>query len=206
MFRFSADPVKCSKRKNFLFDRLQDLQAGDEASLFSQYELFDEPALATVEAYFMLHDAYKAKRQIPPDHFTEFSKVAAFSAIAIGFLCPLRAKHPHRDSNLQDQMINPMFGVRLALQRVGATLESLSNEEKDRIYQGFRDFKFPALDDFFTDLRNGKRELFDPIDVNLGEQEVIYIEDKITIFALCERLAKCERLFEEVSLQIKNRE
>lgn len=187
---FQADEAKCLKRKDFLISRLGDLQSGNFDSLFNEYEVHDEHAMATVEAYFLLHDAYKHKRKIPQDHKTEYSKVAAFTAIAIGFLCPLRNKTPHRDSDPQDAMINPMFGVRLGLQRVGSTLETLSHEEQDRIYQGFRNFQFPVLDRFFNDLRTGRRQLFDPFEIELSAQENIYIEDKITIFALCERLSR----------------
>jgi hypothetical protein len=145
---------------------------------------------ATAEAYFLLHDAYKAKRQIPDDHKTEFSKVAAFTALAIGYLCPIRHKDPHRDSDVVDQLVNPMFGVRLAMQRVGADVESLTHEERDRLYLGFEGFSFPTLEKYYASLRSGDREIFDPFEIDFSAAEMIFIEDKITIFALCERLAR----------------
>lgn len=179
---FVHEDLRLSRAK-FITQRLDDLHSsGDQA--FLHYQIDNHNAESTAEAYYIMSNCYKLIRGMDLKHSTEFSKVAAFSAITIAELCPLRPKTPHLDSDVEHQIVNLKFGLRLAFQRIG--LNNLNNdmtfEEYDRILKALKPVRFKCLEQYYQDSKSGSHALGQEYEIGFSSEELVFIDDKISIF------------------------
>lgn len=187
MPEFQIPIERVERRAKYFRDRLSALSHQTDFSRYLRYQIDDDLALATAELYWLVNYAYKRKRNISHHHWTEHSKVAAFTAVSICSNQLLRRADHHELPEPTDFLANPMFAVRCACDRIKTPLNQLGFEETDRIYQGFLDLTFSFGDRYFELLKAG-HQLGSKIELALTASDMRLLEDKITIFHL---LARC---------------
>lgn len=181
MAQFQIPLHRVQQRANFFLQRFQDYCDQSDSSFYKTGEIALENAKATAEAYFLINEFYKSKHSIPEEHNTEYSKVAAITAVAISHR-KLLSRINLNTNDLNYSVLNPVFGLRIACERLGVDIGKLTFEEQDRLVQTLIDPELHCLENHFWKLKSGKHTIGSKIEFSINPKELAYIEGIISNF------------------------
>jgi hypothetical protein len=152
---------------------------------FAQYEfgLSRENAELLAEAYFLVNEAFKERRQ-EPGRRTQPPKIAAITCVVVATLNPLRPKRPPASATVETLYANPMFAMRLGCSIVGHPFHRRSWVEHMWFCDGLRSLSMPCLHRYIEAARNETRVLGAPYELDLSSDELRHIESRVGLFTV----------------------
>jgi len=142
---------------------------------------FRKPAARFVaEAYFLLSEAYKAKRMNPGAR-TQEPKIAAFTTLAILAISPFQAIHPLQVRRQETVVANPIFGLYCGSSIIANDFSSLPNDSYRRALNFLRHIRLPCLRAYITDVSIGISRSQDVYDIVLDASELGTIDAVILL-------------------------
>jgi hypothetical protein len=107
-------------------------------------------------AYFLLSDAYKAKR-IPPNSLTDDYKKAALSALAVMAVRPFSPFEPGNVKKLEVLLANPMMALAAGNSWLGDRnlFDHYGRDYLKRFYSTLLSVRFPALEALIDAVNSG---------------------------------------------------
>lgn len=150
---------------------------------YAEYEfsLTDQNAQFLAEAYYLLSEAYKERRQTE-GHRTQPPKIASLTTAVVATMNPLRpAKPPNKPNNITTY-INPLFALRLADAIIDHPFKSLPWERTQWFCDGIRGDSLQCLAQYVEVARTGDRVVGSPFDMEISRDELRRIEDRFNFF------------------------
>lgn len=154
-------------------------------------EVDDNPdlLLQAVDAYFLLSEAYKVRMlghvEGGDEHWTQPSKKAALTTIAIMLMRPIQPLHPLKPTNDRTTLVaNQIFALALASSLLGRDFTYVGFREASRLYRllghiGSVRLPVRALTRFRRDRRRNNRGLVYHIDI---VQDIVLIDSLILLY------------------------
>jgi hypothetical protein len=179
--KFKIPTERINQRANFYVERFSDYCKLPDVSIYNTGEIDFNNAQIVSETYFLISEFYKLKHSIPIEHNTEYSKIAAITAIAISHRKLLSRKNT-ATSDENYAILNPEFGLRIGCERLKININKLTFEERDRLVQAIIDPELHCLDNYFWKLKNGKHSIGSEIEFSINPKEMAFIEGMISNF------------------------
>jgi hypothetical protein len=126
-------------------------------------------------AYFLLSDAYKAKR-IPPDSLTDDYKKAALSALAVMLVRPFSPFDPGNVKRFELLLANPMMALAAGNSWLGDRnlFDHYGRDYLRRFYSTLLSVRFPALQVFLDAVNNAEDYgSITRVELSSGELDII---------------------------------
>ncbi len=181
MAKFKIPLKRIDERAKFYLERFSDYCKLPDFSIYNTGEVDFDNARIVAETYFLISEFYKLKHGIPKEHNTEYSKIAAITAIAISHRKLLSRKNP-TTSDENYAILNPEFGLRIGCERLGVDINKLTFEERDRLVQSIIDPELHCLDNYFWKLKDGKHMIGAELEFFINPKEMAFIESIISNF------------------------
>lgn len=179
---FQIDVQKVRQRADFFLVEAGQLCA---QARFAQYgfALSDENAMYLSEAYFLVNEAYKERRQ-NEGHKTQPPKIAAITAAVIGMVNPLRPAAPPQAATKETTYANPLFALRAACTIVDHPIHKRPWEQRMWFCDQTRLDRLECLDSYLELVRAGKRTIGDLFDISLSDADLARIEGRFSFYAV----------------------
>ncbi|RWQ16068.1 hypothetical protein [Mesorhizobium sp.] len=178
VFQIPASKVRL--RADFFLDEAERICSGSPFTDHG-FRLTEEAALSTAEAYFLVNEAYKARRQ-NQGHRTQPTKVAALTAAVIATVNPLRPEQALSEPNLVSTYANPLFALRLGCNIIQHPLHRSPWNRLQWFCDNLRDDPLTCLDGYLELVRSGKRVIGSDFDIDLSPNELKRLEGRVGFF------------------------
>ncbi len=160
------------------FARVQMLQED-----FASANVVFDPDCANLlsEAYFALSEAYK-KRRLKRESLTDWSKVAALTAVTVSVIKPIRPAG--RADKPQWPYLNPAFGLFCAYGLSQAIFEYPEFDQRRRLYQSSQGVSLPCLQPIILEGIHTKGQFTSTWDLehDISDSEMSYLDMVVTNF------------------------
>lgn len=183
---FKIDTEKVRRRADFLLSEASRFVAEGNPASFG-FQLSDEDAMVAAEAYFLVNEAYKARRQ-NAGHKTLPTKIAAITALVIATLNPLRPKGEPVTATPTSIYANPLFALRLGCNIVQHALHLQGWMRMQWFCDHLRNDALSGLDGYIEAVRNGGRAVGEPFDIELSLLDLSRIEGRVAFFDVLSQL------------------
>jgi hypothetical protein len=182
---FAISVAKVRQRADFFLDEASRFCAQRPYSDYG-FALSDEDAQFTAEAYYLLSEAYKQKRQITGR--TQPSKIAALTAMVVATINPLRPHNPPDRPNIVSTYANPLYALRLGCNIVQHPLHRQHWTRIQWFCDHLRQDAFICLNDYIAAARAVNRTIGSPFEIDISNQELKCIEGRIGFFDVLSEL------------------
>jgi hypothetical protein len=148
---------------------------------FIQTQVAFEPNCANLlsEAYFALSEAYK-KRRLKTQSLTDWTKVAALTAVTVSFVRPIRPSG--RVDSPHWPYLNPAFGLLCAYGLSQTVFEYPEFDQRRRFYQALEGISLPCLSPILAEGIATKGNFTSTWDLSqtISDSEIAYLDMLVT--------------------------
>ena len=145
------------------------------------FSLDRQTAEYTAEAYFLVVEAYREKRQ-HDGHRLQPQKIAAITSAVINTLNPLRPLLPPETADTVTTYANPLFALRICCDIVDHPIHRRPWFQRMWFCDNLRTLDLHCLRGYVEDVRIGSRTLGSNFELSLSQDELGRLEGKFGFF------------------------